>query len=79
MNKPRIELKSKFRHEYTVGWVYALPKEQTAAIAMLDESHAAIQKPANGPNSYNLGSIGEYNVVIVLPKGQVGDHSAANT
>ncbi|KAM0522618.1 hypothetical protein ACHAPE_002211 [Trichoderma viride] len=77
-NKPKIELKSKSRDEYTVGWVCALPKEQTAAIAMLDESHAAVQKPANDPNSYSLGSIGEHNVVIAcLPKGQTGNYSAA--
>lgn len=74
----KIELKTKSRDEYTVGWVCALPKEQTAAIAMLDESHAAIQKPANDPNSYSLGSIGEHNVVIAcLPKGQTGNYSAA--
>lgn len=77
-NKPRIELKVRSRDEYTVGWVCALPKEQTAAIAMLDESHASVQKPANDPNSYSLGSIGEHNVVIAcLPKGQTGNYSAA--
>ncbi|KAM0457502.1 hypothetical protein ACHAO4_003303 [Trichoderma viride] len=81
-NKPGLELKAKSRDEYTVGWVCALPKEQTAAIAMLDELHAAVQKPANDPNSYSLGSIsshkGNHNVVIAcLPMGQTGNHSAA--
>lgn len=78
-NKPKIELRA---DEYTVGWVCALPKEQTAAIAMLDEQHAAVQKPPNDPNSYSLGSIsshkGNHNVVIAcLPMGQTGNYSAA--
>ncbi|EHK50281.1 Hypothetical protein TRIATDRAFT_154409, partial [Trichoderma atroviride IMI 206040] len=77
-NKPKAEPKVKSRDEYTVGWVCALPKEQTAAIAMLDELHAAVQKPANDPNSYSLGSMGDHNVVIAcLPKGQTGNYSAA--
>lgn len=68
----------KSRDDYTVGWVCALSKEQTAAKAMLDELHAAVQKPANDPNSYSLGSIGGHNVVIAcLPKGQIGNYSAA--
>lgn len=70
--------KPKSRDVYTVGWVCALPKEQTAAIAMLDEHHAAIQMPANDPNSYSLGSIGDHNIVIAcLPKGRIGNYSAA--
>jgi hypothetical protein len=52
--------------EYTVGWVCALPKEQTAATAMLDH------------NTYTLGSIGKHNIVIAcLPKGKLGTGSAA--
>ncbi|KAL6831934.1 hypothetical protein V8C40DRAFT_285364 [Trichoderma camerunense] len=64
--------------EYTIGWVCALPKEQTAATAMLDEIHPAVRKPSTDPNNYTLGSIGKHNVVIAcLPKGQVGTNSAA--
>jgi nucleoside phosphorylase len=68
----------KTHNDYTVGWVCALSKEQTAAIAMLDERHASLRKPLNDPNTYTLGSIGEHNVVIAcLPKGQIGVSSAA--
>ncbi|KKP07655.1 hypothetical protein THAR02_00191 [Trichoderma harzianum] len=64
--------------EYTIGWVCALPKEKTAAKAMLDDIHPAVQKPLNDPNNYTLGSIGQHNVVIAcLPKGQLGTNSAA--
>lgn len=52
-------------HEaYTIGWVCALPKEQTAARAMLDEEHDT------------LGSICGHNVVIAcLPN--MGTNPAA--
>jgi nucleoside phosphorylase len=63
---------------YTVGWVCALPKEQTAAIAMLDERHPNLSKPSNDPTSYTLGSICGHNIVIAcLPKGKIGTSSAA--
>lgn len=63
---------------YTVGWVCALPKEQTAATAMLDQIHLDLPKPPNDHNTYTLGSIGEHNVVIAcLPKGKYGTNSAA--
>ncbi|KAF3016545.1 hypothetical protein E8E14_012225 [Neopestalotiopsis sp. 37M] len=67
------------RHNaYTVGWVCALPKEQTAAIAMLEERHPNLSKPTSDPNSYTLGSILGHNIVIAcLPKGKVGTSSAA--
>ncbi|EHK20561.1 uncharacterized protein TRIVIDRAFT_112704, partial [Trichoderma virens Gv29-8] len=69
---------SKSHDDYTIGWVCALPKEQTAATAMLDNRHPAVQKPPNDPNNYTLGSIGKHNVVIAcLPKGQFGTNSAA--
>ncbi|EAQ88564.1 hypothetical protein CHGG_05183 [Chaetomium globosum CBS 148.51] len=42
---------------YTVGWVCALPKEQTAATAMLDDRHPDLPKPPNDDNTYTLGSI----------------------
>jgi nucleoside phosphorylase len=65
-------------HEYTVGWICALPKEQAAATVMLDELHENLPNPAGGYNTYSLGSIGRHNVVIAcLPKGQMGNNSAA--
>ncbi|KAJ5485590.1 hypothetical protein N7539_005578 [Penicillium diatomitis] len=73
---PLIEPKS--REQYTVGWVCALPKEQTAATAMLHQRHCDLPKPVNDPNVYTLGSIGKHNVVIsCLPKKQIGPSQAA--
>lgn len=64
--------------DYTVGWVCALPQEQTAAIAMLDEVHESLSKPPTDSNAYSLGSIGQHNIVIAcLPKGYAGPNSAA--
>ncbi|KAK4653514.1 hypothetical protein QC762_0084380 [Podospora pseudocomata] len=64
--------------DYTVGWVCALPKEQTAATAMLDRRHGDLPKPPNDHNTYTLGSIGNHNIVIAcLPKGEIGTNSAA--
>ncbi|KAK1985717.1 nucleoside phosphorylase domain-containing protein [Colletotrichum cereale] len=63
---------------YTVGWVCALPKEQTAAMAMLDHRHPDLPKPSTDNNAYTLGSIGKHMIVIAcLPKGQIGNNSAA--
>ncbi|CAH0038071.1 unnamed protein product [Clonostachys solani] len=65
-------------NDFTVGWVCGLPKEQTAARAMLDNTYPPLNKPPNDPNAYTLGSIGSHNVVIVcLPKGVIGTNSAA--
>lgn len=65
--------------DYSVGWICALPKEQTAATAMLDERHPDLPKPMNDTNTYTLGSICSHNVVIAcLPKGQYGNNSATN-
>jgi nucleoside phosphorylase len=70
---------TKTRADYTVGWVCALPKEQTAATAMLDKRHGNLPKPPHDSNTYTLGSIGQHNVVIAcLPKGKYGTNSAAN-
>lgn len=71
--------RSEFTHnDYTVGWVCALPKEQTAATAVLDQRHANLPKQPNDPNTYTLGSIGKHNIVIAcLPKGRLGTSSAA--
>ncbi|KAL9568767.1 hypothetical protein ACKAV7_007081 [Fusarium commune] len=74
----QITTQTRHHGEYTVGWVCALPKEQTAAIAMLDERHADLPKPFNDPNTYTLGSFGRHNVVIAcLPKGKIGNNPAA--
>ncbi|CAI7636252.1 unnamed protein product [Penicillium pancosmium] len=75
----QMDTEPKTHNEYTVGWVCALPKEQTAATAMLDRRHAGLPKPQNDPNTYTLGSVGSHNVVIAcLPKGQIGNNSAAS-
>ncbi|KAK2809089.1 hypothetical protein FQN50_004143 [Emmonsiellopsis sp. PD_5] len=68
-----------FTHnDYTVGWVCALPKELTAATAMLNREHPDLSKPPGDHNTYTLGSIGEHNVVIAcLPIGTYGTNSAA--
>ncbi|KAK6329625.1 hypothetical protein TWF730_006173 [Orbilia blumenaviensis] len=64
--------------EYTVGWICALPKEQTAAISMLDEQHADFPKSQNDANAYTLGSIGPHNVVITcLPLKCYGTNQTA--
>ncbi|KAJ5560253.1 hypothetical protein N7513_002652 [Penicillium frequentans] len=60
-------------NDYTVGWVSALSKEQTAATAMLSEIHPALLKPSTDHNVYTLGSIAGHNVVITcLPSGDYG-------
>jgi nucleoside phosphorylase len=65
--------------EYQVGWVCALPKEMTAARAMLDEEHAPFKSDtARDNNSYVLGRVSEHNVVIAcLPAGVYGTNAAA--
>ncbi|KAF9776034.1 hypothetical protein IL306_005844 [Fusarium sp. DS 682] len=64
--------------DYTIGWICALPKELTAATAMLDRQHPPLSKPPNDNNAYTLGSIGDHNIVITcLPKGMIGNISAA--
>ena len=64
--------------DYTVGWICALPKEQTAAIAMLDRKHISLPKPVNDHNTYTLGTICNHHVVITcLPLGQIGNNSSA--
>ena len=65
-------------NDYTVGWVCALSKEQTAATVMLDEEHAGLPKPPNDHNIYTLGCVGKHNVVIAcLPEGEIGNNAAA--
>lgn len=44
---------------------------------MLDDRHPNLLKPPNDPNTYTLGSIGDYNIVIAaLLKGKSGTNSA---
>ncbi|KAF4415810.1 Ankyrin repeat [Fusarium acutatum] len=71
--------KDVFTHaDYSVGWVCALPKELTAATAMLDEQHPSLSKSRNDTNTYTLGSIGPHNIAITcLPKGMIGNIPAA--
>lgn len=77
----KMPTESHSRDEYTVGWVCALPKEQTAAVAMLDQRHSLphdMQKSKQDSNTYTLGSIGSHNIVIAcLPMGRLGTISAA--
>lgn len=52
-------------NEYEVGWVCALPKEMTAARAILDEEYEPFKSDGTqDTNSYVLGRIGEHNLVI---------------
>ena len=73
----------KSRELYTVGWIAALPKELSAAIAMFDEQHDKplnFEKHALDSNSYHCGCIGNHNVVVAcLPHGIYGTTSAATT
>lgn len=69
----------KHHFDYGVGWVCTLPKEQTVAMAMLDEIHCDLPMPEADSNSYTMGSIGNHNIVIAcLPKGKRGTSSAAS-
>ncbi|KAK1775995.1 hypothetical protein QBC45DRAFT_480219 [Copromyces sp. CBS 386.78] len=65
--------------DYTIGWVCALAKEQTAATAMLDVEHEDdLPIPQDDYNTYTRGSIGKHNVVIAcLPEGNIGTNAAA--
>ncbi|KAK0730086.1 hypothetical protein B0H67DRAFT_596337 [Lasiosphaeris hirsuta] len=66
------------RSAYTVEWVCALPKEQTASMAIMDAIHPILPKPPGDPNNYTLGSVGKHNIVIAcVPKGQIGTNSTA--
>ncbi|ORY56397.1 nucleoside phosphorylase domain-containing protein [Pseudomassariella vexata] len=72
--EPRLPL-----HEYTVGWISALPIEHAAAAEMLDEEHEAPARQDNDDTLYTLGRIQGHNVVIAcLPAGLIGAASAAS-
>ncbi|OHE97277.1 hypothetical protein CORC01_07332 [Colletotrichum orchidophilum] len=63
---------------YTIGWICALPKEMTAAIAMLDATHDSLPQPRSDSNNYFLGSIGDFHIVVAsLPTGEIGGNPAA--
>ncbi|BAE61500.1 unnamed protein product [Aspergillus oryzae RIB40] len=65
--------------DYRIGWICALPKELTVAIAMLDEQHERLL-PASyrDNNTYVFGKIGNHNVVIAcMPMGVTGNAPAA--
>ncbi|KAG4293320.1 pfs domain-containing protein [Fusarium proliferatum] len=66
-------------HDYTVGWICALPIEMAAAEAMLDYLHVALPQHDFDTNTYTLGSINGHNIVIAcLPKGQYGTNNAVS-
>ncbi|KAF4813622.1 Vegetative incompatibility protein HET-E-1 [Colletotrichum siamense] len=68
---------------YTIGWIAALDKELTAALAMLDETHEQpddFEQNDKDSNTYSWGRNGEHNVVIAsLGGGSYGKVSAATT
>jgi hypothetical protein len=58
--------------DYTVGWICALSVEMAAAIAMLDERHPRLPQDWRDKNAYEIGRIGDHNVVITcLPAGSM--------
>lgn len=67
--------------DYTVGWISALPIEQSAATAMLDEEHPLPENfdaDKNDLKLYTFGRIGSHNVVFsCMNAGQYGTTSAA--
>lgn len=64
--------------DYTVGWICALPLEETASITMLDEEHSPLPKQPHDDNTYTLGRIGNHNVAMAcLPAGETGTNGAA--
>jgi nucleoside phosphorylase len=64
--------------DYTVAWICALPKEEAAAVCMLDEKHGPVPQDELDENEYVLGEINGHNIVIAcLPSGKMGTVSAA--
>ncbi|CEO59711.1 Putative Pfs, NACHT and Ankyrin domain protein [Penicillium brasilianum] len=66
---------------YTIAWIAALPIERAAAVAMLDEEHAAptgFTRHQSDANVYTWGYVGEHNIVVAsLAAGDYGTTSAA--
>ncbi|KAE8153266.1 purine and uridine phosphorylase [Aspergillus avenaceus] len=73
-----VEERKKLSHKaYTVTWICALPAEQTAALAMLDERHYSLPTPLHDDNAYILGHIDRHNIAITcLPS--IGTNSACS-
>ncbi|PWY91538.1 hypothetical protein BO94DRAFT_622965 [Aspergillus sclerotioniger CBS 115572] len=66
-------------HDYTVGWICALPIEMAAAQAVLDQVHGPLPVQPTDHNAYTLGAIGEHKIVIAcLPSGAYGTTSATS-
>ncbi|KAI4734701.1 hypothetical protein E4T50_14779 [Aureobasidium sp. EXF-12298] len=67
-------------HQYTVGWICAIPTESIAASLFLDEEHERPDHVSiNDSNDYTLGKMKGHNVVIaVLPDGEYGQTSATS-
>jgi nucleoside phosphorylase len=64
--------------DYIVGWICALPLEMSAAMATFDKFHTKLPQRPTDHNTYALGWIGDYNVVVAcLGAGVVGSASAA--
>ncbi|KAK2590467.1 hypothetical protein QQS21_011854 [Conoideocrella luteorostrata] len=69
--------------QYTIGWITALERELTAAIAVLDDEHETplnFTKHEKDRNSYTWGRIKGHNIVVAsLAAGRYGTVSAAST
>jgi len=64
--------------DYAVGWICALPREMSVAMATFDETHAKLRQRLTNHNKYALGRIDDHNVVVAcLCTGVVGSASAA--
>jgi nucleoside phosphorylase len=68
----------RLHEDYDVAWICALPLEMAAATFMLDETYGRLPQLANDENTYTLGKICGYNVVVAcLPTGVCGTIAAA--
>jgi nucleoside phosphorylase/tetratricopeptide (TPR) repeat protein len=69
---------NRLHEDYIVAWICALPLEMAAARSMLDETHSPLPQLVNDDNTYALGKICGYNVVVTcLPAGVYGTAAAA--
>jgi hypothetical protein len=61
---------NRLHEDYDVAWICALPLEMAAANFMLDETYGQLPQSTNDENTYTLGKIYGYNVVVTcLPAG----------
>ncbi|KAG9854462.1 purine and uridine phosphorylase, partial [Aureobasidium melanogenum] len=76
----RVDTPQSHPHQYTVGWICAIPTESIAASLLLDEEHERPDHVSiNDSNDYTLGKMKGHNVVIaVLPDGEYGQTSATS-